>query len=250
MNSTAQRPTHEKMIDDEDEEGGFLHRYRVLIFIAVVAVIGIGVFFAARALSKGGQHASRQEDITMIRLPPMPPPPPKIEPTPPPPEQQPTPEQQQDQKMIEQQPVQEEKKEEAPKDKPPDAPAPLGTGITGPGGGADLGLGNGLGGGGGYGGGGGGGTKYGWYASEVQNRVADALRSNPRTRRATMNVVIRIWPDSSGRVTKVRLSKTTGNPELDNTLQNDILNGLQLSDPPPADMPLPIVMRISAQRPP
>lgn len=149
--------------------------------------------------------------------------------------------------MVEQQPVQDEKKDEAPK--PKDAPAPLGTGITGPGGGADLGLGSGLGGGGGYGNGGGGGSKYGWYASQVQSRVADALRNNPRTRSASMNIVIRVWPDSSGRITKVRLGGTTGDPALDATLQNDILTGLQLDDPPPSDMPMPIVMRVSARRP-
>jgi outer membrane biosynthesis protein TonB len=149
--------------------------------------------------------------------------------------------------MVEQQPVQDEKKE-PPKEKP-DAPAPLGTSITGPGGGPDLGLGSGLGGGGGYGSGGGGGSKYGWYASQVQSRIADALRSNPRTRTARMNVIIRIWPDSTGRITKARIAGTTGDGSLDATIQNDILTGMQLSDPPPADMPLPIVMRVSAQRP-
>jgi outer membrane biosynthesis protein TonB len=148
--------------------------------------------------------------------------------------------------MTEQVPTQDEKKE-APK---PDAPAPLGTGITGPGGGPDFGLGHGLGGGGGFGsGGGGGGSKYGWYASEVQTRIADALRNNPRTRSASMNIVIRIWPDSTGRITKVRIAGTTGDPSLDSTLQNDILTGLQLSDPPPSDMPMPIVMHVSARRP-
>ena len=151
--------------------------------------------------------------------------------------------------MVEQQPVQDEKKEEAPKEKAPDAPAPLGTSITGPGGGQDLGLGSGLGGGGGYGSGGGGGTKYGWYASEVQSRIADAMRSNPTTRKASMNIIVRIWPDSTGRITKARLGGTTGDPAWTQTIQNDILTGLQLQDPPPADMPLPIVMRVSAQRP-
>jgi outer membrane biosynthesis protein TonB len=150
--------------------------------------------------------------------------------------------------MVEQQPVQDEKKSEAPKENKPDAPAPLGTSITGPGGGPDLGLSGGLGGGGGYGNGdGAGGTKYGWYASEVQTRIADALRSNPNTRRASMSIVVRIWPDASGRITKVHISG--GDPSLDSTIQNDILTGMQLSDPPPSDMPLPIVMRISAQRP-
>ena len=228
----------------DEEDRNFIQRHRGLALLAFLVVVGVGVSYAARALSNSHQSPPRQDDMMMVSLPP-PPPPPKLQPTPPP-QQQPTPEQQQDQKMVEQQPVQDEKKSEAPKEKP-DAPAPLGTSITGPGGGPDLGLGYGSGGGGGYGSGGGGGTKYGWYASEVQTRIADALRNNPNTRRASMTVTVRIWPDASGRITKVRISG--GDPSLDATIQNNILTGLQLSDPPPADMPLPIVMRISAQRP-
>jgi TonB family protein len=233
---------------DDEEDRSFVQRHRGLVLIGVIVLIGVGVYFASRALS-GHQSAARQEDFTVIRLPPPPPPPPpKPQPTPPP-QQTPPPEQQQEQKMVEQQPVQDEKKQEPPKEKP-DAPAPLGTSITGPGGGPDLGLGSGPGGGGGWGNGGaGGGSKYGWYASEVQSRIADAVRNNSRTRRASMNVIIRIWPDSTGRITKVHVSGSTGDPALDATLQNDILTGLQLTDPPPADMPLPIVMRLSAQRP-
>jgi periplasmic protein TonB len=233
--------------DDEDEDVSFVRRHRGLVIIVVILVLGVGVYFASKALS-GGHTSSRSEDMTEIRLPPMPPPPPpKIQPTPPP-LQTPPPEQVPDQKMVEQQPVQDEKKEEAPKEKP-DAPAPLGTSITGPGGGPDLGLGSGLGGGGGYGSGGGGGTKYGWYASQVQSKVADALRSNPKTRSASLNVVARIWIDSSGRITKARISGENADATLSSVVQDDILTGLQLSDPPPADMPLPIVMRISARRP-
>jgi outer membrane biosynthesis protein TonB len=232
---------------DNEEDRSFIQRHRGLVLIAVILVIGVGVYFLSKALSGSHQSAPRQDDMMTLSLPPPPPPPPRLQPTPPP-QQTPPPEQQQDQKMVEQQPVQDEKKEEAPKEKP-DAPAPLGTSITGPGGGQDLGLGSGLGGGGGYGNGGGGGSKYGWYASEVQTRIADALRGNPRTRTANMNIVIRIWPDASGRISKARISGSTGDPSLDAALQNDILTGLQLADPPPADMPLPIVMRVSAQRP-
>ena len=217
--------------------------------VVVILVLGAGVYMVSKVLAGSHSSSSTRDDMVSISLPPPPPPPPpKQQPTPPP-QQQPTPEQQ-DQKMVEQQPVQDEKKDDAPKPKAPDAPAPLGTSITGPGGGPDMGLAGGLGGGGGYGsGGGGGGTKYGWYASEVQNRIGDALRNNPRTRRASMNLRIRIWPDATGRITKVHISGSTGDPSLDAALQNDILTGIQLADPPPADMPLPIVMQVSAQRP-
>jgi protein TonB len=235
---------------DTDEDPSFMERYRGIVVVLVLLILGGGIFMVVKMLSGTHSSSARQEDISISLPPPPPPPPPRQTPTPPPQQPTPEPQQQQDQKMVEQQPVQDEKKDQAPKLKAPDAPAPLGTSITGPGGGQDLGLGSGLGGGGGYGnGGGGGGTKYGWYASEVQNSIADALRNNPRTRRASMSLVVRVWPDSTGRIIKVHISGSTGDGALDTALQNDILTGIQLNDPPPADMPLPIVMRINAQRP-
>jgi hypothetical protein len=239
------------MFEYDQEDRTFVQRHPGLTLVAVLAGISLVFWlaaFAVHALS-GSHSAARKDDMMIVSLPPPPPPPPKLQPTPPP-QQAPTPEQQLDPKMLVQPPDATAKKPDAPKDKP-DAPAPLGTSITGPGGGADLGLVGGLGGlgGNGNGGDGGGGSKYGWYASEVQTRITDALRNNPNTRRASMNLVVRIWPDSSGRITKARLSGSTGDPALDATIRDNILTGMQLSDPPPSDMPLPIVMRVSAQRP-
>jgi protein TonB len=235
------------MFDDEDDDLSFFQRNRPLVIVAVVIIFGAGAFFAWKALGGSHQSVSRQDDTIMVRLPPMPPPPPPKPLNTPPPLETPPPEQAQP-KMVDQAPVQNEKKEEAPK--PIAAPAPLGTGITGPGPGMAglIGGPGGLGGGNGTGGSGGGGSKYGWYASEVQTRIADALRNNPKTRGASMKIVVRIWPDSTGRVSKARIQGSTGDPSTDSAL-NDILTGMQLTDPPPSDMPLPIVMRISAARP-
>ncbi len=227
------------MIDDEDEDVGFIQRHPGLVLLAIVLVVGPAIFYAARKLSSGRQSPARQEEIVDI-LPPPPPPRPQPTPTP---QQQPTPEP--DQKIIEQPEVHDVKKIEPPKEKPAEV---LGTSIHGPGGGQDLGLGSGLGEGNGYGEQGASGSKYGWYASEVQNRIADAVRGNQKTRTATMNVKIYIWSDSTGRITRARVSGG-GDQALDATLQNDILTGLQLTDPPPSDMPMPIVMRLTAQRP-
>ena len=142
-----------------------------------------------------------------------------------------------------------------PKDEPPRAkdepPAgPLGTGIQGNGPGDGFGLGGGSGLGGGPGGNGrGGGSRWGWYAGKVQSKVADALRSNRKTRSANLSVPVKIWPDSTGRVTRATLAGTTGDAGLDAALKNEVLNGLQLPEPPPAGMPLPITLRINAKRP-
>ena len=173
------------MFEEEEEEPGFFRRHRIL------AVLGALILLGGRRLrdkNHPGPEARRQPAGGLDHGHASAPAAPSGAPPTPPPEQPPPEQVQPEQKMEEQAPVQ-EKKPNRPRKKPPDAPAPLGTSITGPGGGPDLGLGSGLGGGGGYGkGGGGGGSKYGWYAGQVQSRIAEALRNNPRTRRASLSV--------------------------------------------------------------
>jgi len=121
-------------------------------------------------------------------------------------------------------------------DGPPD-----GFGLTGRGGGGLIG-GSGK-------KGGGGGTRFGWYAGRVQSAVTSALRTHRATRSARLNVKARIWVDPTGRVTRASLEGSTGDPATDQALQQEILTGIRLADPPPEGMPMPIVMRINASRP-
>ena len=99
------------------------------------------------------------------------------------------------------------------------------------------------------GGGGGGGSKWGWYAGQVQNRLADALRNHPLTKRAGFTNVVKIWSDSTGRITRVKLTGSTGDSKLDAAIENEVFNGLVLTEPPPDDMPMPINLRLTARKP-
>ena len=138
-------------------------------------------------------------------------------------------------------------KEEAPKEAPPPDEPPLGTGIKGDGpdsyGLSDK-AGNGR-----IGGTNGNGTKWGWYASQVQSRIQQALQQNRKTRTASMSIKVRVWPDPSGRISRAQLADSTGDPSLDNALRDEVLTGLQLREPPPAGMPAPITLRVVARRP-
>jgi len=145
--------------------------------------------------------------------------------------------------------VQEEKpkemmKEEAKKDEPP--PGPLSLDAKGEGPGDLFNLGGKPGGRGLFGGGGG--SKYGYYASMVQVQIEAALRAHPKTKNATLHVPIaRLWSDPSGRISRVQLASSTGDPELDAALR-EVLGNLVLREPPPKDMPMPINIRISERR--
>jgi TonB family protein len=156
--------------------------------------------------------------------------------------------------MVEQTPVNEPEPEPTPAkmDEPP--PAPLGTNVQGSGPPDGFGLSGGRGGGGGLGTGDGlggrrGGSKYGWYASQVQTRIAEAMRQNTRTKNASMSVQVRIWADANGLVTRAAIVGGSGDAALDSAIRDEVLTGLRLQQPPPADMPMPIVLRLTARRP-
>ena len=88
------------------------------------------------------------------------------------------------------------------------------------------------------------------YADLWALKWADVLRSNRKTRAASISALqVRVWPDATGRITRAQLVGSTGQRELDATLQNEVLTGLQLQAPPPAGMPAPIVLRLNLRRP-
>jgi TonB family protein len=205
----------------------FFRRFRMAIVVTAAVITGIVV--VAKLASSGG--SSKHDTLTLVSIAP-PPPAPVMTPPPPPPQE----EQKMEEPMI---------KEEAPKEAPPKDEPPLGTGIKGDGS-DSFGLGNKAGNGRI---GGGDGSKWGWYASQVQSRIQQALQQNRKTRTASMNVNVRVWADPNGRISRAQLAGSTGDASLDNILRDEVLTGLQLSEPPPAGMPAPITLHVTARRP-
>lgn len=218
--------------------------YGAVLAAVVLVVAGVLYFF----LHHDDMPPPRQvRELTIVNIVPPPPPPP-----PPPPQQLPEP------KMIEQPKMaQPEIKEEKPVEKPKDAPAkdvkndeppgPLALDAKSVGPGDIFNL-AGKPGGNPYGPGGAG-SRWGWYASIVQAQIEAALRANARTRNAVLRIEVRLWADSSGHVSRVQIASSTGDAGLDAVIRNDVLGSLVLREPPPKDMPMPIVTRVIARRP-
>jgi hypothetical protein len=64
-----------------------------------------------------------------------------------------------------------------------------------------------------------------------------------------MRTVIRVWVDQSGRVTRVTLTPSTGDTELDSVIRNDVLGNLMLREPPPPGTMMPLIHRVTESRP-
>jgi hypothetical protein len=224
--------------DDDKPKESFFKRNRIAIGVGVAFVIIVGMLvILLKTYAKVPPPRKPQEIVIHLQpLPPMPPPPPPPPPPPRPPEQ----------KFVEQpkdlKPL--EKKDELKNpDKPPGPP------VVASGPPSDFGLG-GTGGGGGEGGfSGGGGSQYGPYAAEVVASIKTRLEANSKTNKANFHgLKTRIWADKTGRVIKAAFSGTTGDPAVDDALKNEVLVGLQLPEPPPDGMPMPIDLRITEQR--
>jgi TonB family protein len=138
---------------------------------------------------------------------------------------------------------------------PPAGPLALATEGEGPGdafnlagnpGGRGLLSGGGLGDGTGLGSGGGG-NPFGWYYAQVADELGEALRHNKRITSASLRVEVKLWADPAGRVSRVQLIRSTGDPEVDQAIQSVV--GLRLRQPPPPGSPMPMVLRVTARRP-
>jgi len=226
--------------DAERNDARRLRRNALAISGGTLLVIGGFAFFSGH---DDRPPVRRVQELAIVALPPPPPPPP------PPPEQKMIEQQRMDQpEFQEEKPIDDPVREsikDAKTDEPPPGPLALDAKATGPGDGFGLG---GKPGGSPYGGGGGG-SRFGRYTSMAQTQIESALRANRRTRKAAMRVGIRLWIDGSGRVTQVALASSTGDAELDAAIRNEVLGGLVLREPPPKDMPMPMVTRVTARRP-
>lgn len=243
-----------------EEESGwpqFLRRHvaAILAVAAGVPLIAVAVMFVVSTNETPAPRPAQEFQFVQVVPPPPPPPPPEPE------QPQIEPEPELEPEMIEQPEItepeiEEEAEVEEPKDAPPDegedepplGPLGLDADAEGPGDSFNL-AGNPGGNPLGRGGGGGGGSRWGWYASIVQQQIEGALRANAKTRNVAMRVQIRLWADGSGRISRVQLVNSTGNPEVDAAIRGEALAGLRLREPPPPDMPMPMVARITARRP-
>ncbi len=145
--------------------------------------------------------------------------------------------------MVEQEPVDKiDTPEEAPSNAPQDDA--LATNVAGNG--PDMGLRAGGGGSRNHIGGGRRGGKWDSFAVKVQNTLAETLRQNAGTRNASFSVKVRVWADANGRITRAMPVASSGNPAVDQAVKSQA--GLQLPEPPPPGMPMPIHMLISARK--
>lgn len=235
------------MIDDDDESGWLRRNLpAVVTAVAVCGAIGVAAYFVGN-LGDSKPTLKQIQQVTLLKPPPPPPPPPPRE-QPKPVEEEKVPEPE----MIK--PLDEVKPLPPLPDLPP--PGPLGLDAEGSGPGDAYGLvgqpgGRALGEGGAGGGGGSGPASWKWYANALQAEFVEAISGHEKTRYADFpRTKLAIWATPDGRVSKIRLQRSTGDSDVDNAIERELTQRIMLKQPPPKDMPMPIVIYLNprAQR--
>jgi TonB family protein len=90
--------------------------------------------------------------------------------------------------------------------------------------------------------------RYGDFLGAAQAGVLDVLCRNPETRPGRYRITIKFWVDPAGAVLKTALLASTGDAAHDDAIV-DALSHMRVGEAPPADMPQPITMVISARPP-
>jgi outer membrane biosynthesis protein TonB len=205
-----------------------------ILFIAVV-VYGVRVL-----ISDDGQKRKRQiQMVTLVK----PPPPPKIK------EKPPEPEVKKKEEVIEPEPEPEPAEDQSQDDTPPGQDLGLdaeggaiadGFGLKAKKGGRAL-----------IGGGSGKGSllrKYAWYTriiqEELRNKVRDHLDANGGVPEGNCKVVLKISLDGAGNIVNHRIDELCGQPRVDEAIKK-VLQVVRISEPPPADMPKTLKLRIT-----
>ena len=89
--------------------------------------------------------------------------------------------------------------------------------------------------------------RFGWYYAHIAAEIEDVFRKQKRLSMASTRVELRVWADESGLIERVQLIHSTGRAELDEAIQSVV--GHRLKEPPPRDIPMPLIARFIARRP-
>jgi protein TonB len=84
---------------------------------------------------------------------------------------------------------------------------------------------------------------FAWYTGLLKSAILDRLQDNKKIRAVAYSVNARVWVNSDGSI-KVKLASSTGNRELDNTIEVALADLGRIPQAPPLEMPQPVTLKI------
>jgi len=211
------------------------NHYLVYLPRVIAAVLIIGIIYAVVSFIQGfvdnkpEKKQPKVQKITLFKPPPPPPPPPPQEEPPPEPD-------------IEEEVEPEPEPENLP-DVSDEAPAEsLGLDADGSAGSDGFGLAARKGGRGLLAG-----NPNAWYAGIIKNTVLNAMMDRDELRRRAYAAYISIWIDVDGSVLRYKLSRSSGDKNIDKVINAVLAKIDRVSDKPPVGMKQPLKLKITSR---
>lgn len=81
----------------------------------------------------------------------------------------------------------------------------------------------------------------------ISSAFQNALAREKALKNKNYKVIVKVWIDGSGKVTRATLVDSTGDPRADEVLKEALRNMRALGEAPPADMPQPVKIRVTSR---
>lgn len=88
---------------------------------------------------------------------------------------------------------------------------------------------------------------WGWYGGLIRGYLESIAREDQRLQGQTFVVVVRLWIGKDGRLSRFALAESTGDRQIDQALRELLANAPPMRTPPPAEMPQPVRVRVTAR---
>jgi protein TonB len=92
-----------------------------------------------------------------------------------------------------------------------------------------------------------GGLDWKLYGTVIEDGLRAALGAREELRRRNYSIVVRLWIDVRGAISRAELAQSTGSSEVDEALERALATMGALSEPPPEGMPQPVRIRITTR---
>ena len=209
---------------------------RIALILIALVVLG-GLAYLVKSLMSGG--SSHKKAVTTVKLLPDTPPPP-----PPPPPKEPPKEQPKEVKEVKEVP------QPKPEQTPPaevlkmegaagDGPSPFAAGaVNSEYKGGDVGTKI-----------GGGPSKYqfAYYTGMIKTQIEQALAKDKALAIGSYKLVVKVWVAGNGHIERFEIAGSSGDPVIDGLIKKAVSEMPPLSEAPPADMPQPVKLKVTAR---
>ena len=209
---------------------------RIALILIALVVLG-GLAYLVKSLMSGG--SSHKKAVTTVKLLPDTPPPP-----PPPPPKEPPKEQPKEVKEVKEVP------QPKPEQTPPaevlkmegaagDGPSPFAAGaVNSEYKGGEVGTKI-----------GGGPSKYqfAYYTGMIKTQIEQALAKDKALAIGSYKLVVKVWVAGNGHIERFEIAGSSGDPVIDGLIKKAVSEMPPLAEAPPADMPQPVKLKVTAR---